>query len=330
MKMFYDVFNGDADGICALHQLRLAEPHGAELVTGVKRDINLLKKVSGVKDAHLTVLDISMDSNRGELVELLKTCTVFYVDHHFAGEIPAAASLTAHIDPSPEVCTSLIVDRLLAGRYRAWAIMAAFGDNIHDSANRAARQLGLPEQQTALLREAGELINYNGYGKTVDDLHLHPRELYRAISGFEDPFDFFRNSSILADLREGYGDDMARARKTEPSLQWEHGRIFNFPGEPWARRVAGVFSNEKSREMPACAHALVVDNNDGTYMISVRAPLATRKGADTLCRSFPTGGGRAGAAGINALPAALLKQFHQSFQEVFGPWENQQADRLLK
>lgn len=41
---FIDVFNGDADGICSLVQLRLAEPRESELVTGIKRDINLLKK----------------------------------------------------------------------------------------------------------------------------------------------------------------------------------------------------------------------------------------------------------------------------------------------
>ncbi|RUM38930.1 MAG: acetyltransferase, partial [Desulfobulbus sp.] len=40
----YDVFNGDADGICALHQLRLHDPRpDAHLVTGVKRDICLLE-----------------------------------------------------------------------------------------------------------------------------------------------------------------------------------------------------------------------------------------------------------------------------------------------
>ena len=40
------VFNGDADGLCALQQLRLASPRGAggeTLVTGVKRDIALLE-----------------------------------------------------------------------------------------------------------------------------------------------------------------------------------------------------------------------------------------------------------------------------------------------
>ena len=43
MTRAIDVFNGDADGLCALHQLRLAEPLAdAQLVTGVKRDIALL------------------------------------------------------------------------------------------------------------------------------------------------------------------------------------------------------------------------------------------------------------------------------------------------
>jgi hypothetical protein len=37
--MQYDVFNGDADGICALVQLRLAKPIQSNLITGVKRDI---------------------------------------------------------------------------------------------------------------------------------------------------------------------------------------------------------------------------------------------------------------------------------------------------
>ncbi len=43
--MNYDVFNGDADGLCALHQLRLAKPAAAELITGVKSDIALLHRV---------------------------------------------------------------------------------------------------------------------------------------------------------------------------------------------------------------------------------------------------------------------------------------------
>lgn len=36
---FFDVFNGDADGVCALHQVRLHCPRDAVLVSGVQRVI---------------------------------------------------------------------------------------------------------------------------------------------------------------------------------------------------------------------------------------------------------------------------------------------------
>ena len=47
----FDVFNGDADGLCALQQLRLAQPRETPLVTGVKRDIALLGRVRAPGDA---------------------------------------------------------------------------------------------------------------------------------------------------------------------------------------------------------------------------------------------------------------------------------------
>ena len=60
---FYDVFNGDADGICALQQLRLVEPRASVLVTGVKRDISLLERVAADSGDELTVLDVSLARN---------------------------------------------------------------------------------------------------------------------------------------------------------------------------------------------------------------------------------------------------------------------------
>jgi len=59
--MHYDVFNGDADGIIALLQLRLAEPKSSTLITGVKRDIQLLDKVPAQAGDSVTALDISPD-----------------------------------------------------------------------------------------------------------------------------------------------------------------------------------------------------------------------------------------------------------------------------
>lgn len=93
----YDVFNGDADGICALIQLRLAEPCDSTLVTGVKRDIALAQRVPVDLPARVNILDVSLDKNREAVDALLAAgCSVFYVDHHFPGEtLPDAPSFTA-------------------------------------------------------------------------------------------------------------------------------------------------------------------------------------------------------------------------------------------
>lgn len=317
--MYYDVFNGDADGICALHQLRLAEPRpAAVLVSGVKRDIRLLRKISDVREATVTVLDISLERNRQELLGLLANkCRVFYADHHFAGKIPDSPALEAHIDPAPDICTSLIIDSLLQGRFRAWAVAATFGDNLHDAAIRAAAMLELEAGQLDNLREIGELLNYNGYGATVSDLHFPPAVLYEAIRPYADPLDFFAHSEVLHRLRQGFRHDMAQARSFAPIREGIGGRVFQLPGQPWARRVAGVFSNELARQRPELAHALLIENPDKTLLISVRAPLNNKEKADVLCRGFPTGGGRAAAAGINALPPELLSDFLHSFEQVF-------------
>lgn len=316
---YFDVFNGDADGICALHQLRLAEPRpDAELVTGVKRDIRLLQKLPGVRDAHITVLDVSLDSNREELLARLNSgCTVFYVDHHYCGDIPASVNLKALIDPSPDTCTSLLVDRHLDGKFRAWAIAGAFGDNLHQVACQAAESEGIEDDILAMLQELGELFNYNGYGLSVSDLFFAPQDLYRAVEPFVDPVAFCQQSDVLARLRAGYQADMDAALRYEPVRNTPAGRIIELPPEPWARRVSGVFSNRKAQEEPDLAHGLLTLNPDGSYRVSIRAPLNKKRGADVLCRSFPTGGGRAAAAGINSLPHDQLEIFFNQFDVIF-------------
>jgi hypothetical protein len=110
---------------------------------------------------------------------------------------------------------------------------------------------------------------------------------------------------------------MEQARSFPPIFENSSGRIFQLPPEPWARRVAGVFANTLARQQPKLAHALLTANDDGTLRISIRAPLQNRTGADTLCRQFPTGGGRSAAAGINALPPEQLETFTQAFSRQF-------------
>ncbi len=316
--MYFDAFNGDADGICALHQLRLAEPVASQLVTGVKRDIALLKRVTAQAGDEVTALDIAVEKNIAPLQTLLdQGVRVRWFDHHNPGELPRHAGFEAHIDTAAEVCTSLIVDRYLGGRHRPWAVVAAFGDNLHDAARRAAAPLGLDEARLAQLRELGVCLNYNAYGERVEDLYFPPDELYRRLHAYADPFAFVAEAPEFVTLREGYAADMAAAGSVAPLEARASGAVIVLPDAAWARRVSGVYANELASRHPGRAHALLTRSPLGHYVVSVRAPLNNRTGADTLCRQFETGGGRKAAAGINALPEDKLPDFIRAFYTIY-------------
>ena len=312
-----DVFNGDADGICALQQLRLAKPLKSTLITGIKRDIKLLDRVDAAADSRITVLDISLDKNRDALTRLLDSGVhVTYFDHHFAGDIPDSPNLAAHIDTSADTCTSLIVNRYLESAHVLWAIAGAFGDNMHQSAHDAAAGVPLSDEQLRDLQHLGECLNYNGYGLTLDDLHFTPDALFYALAPYADPFAFIEESNEFKKLADGYAEDIAHARKVAAHLEEERIAIYMLPDEAWARRVSGVYGNELARNHPNRAHALLTEAND-FYRVSVRAPLSNKEHADTLCMQFPTGGGRKGAAGINELPKSMFDDFIKAFSTTY-------------
>ncbi len=316
--MLYDAFNGDADGICALLQLRLAEPAEAELVTGVKRDIGLLERVPAQFGDAVTALDIAVARNREPLERLLAAgVKVRWFDHHNSGELPSHPNFEPHIDLAADICTSLIVDCFLGGTQRPWAVVAAFGDNMPDSARQAAAPLGLDATGLDQLRELGECINYNAYGDSVADLHVSPAELYRQLYAYREPFAFIHAAPEFQTLKQGYADDLAQALSVAPFEVKHGGAVYLLPDAAWVRRVSGAFANALARAHPHRAHALISLGRAGQYVVSVRAPQAARQGADALCRQFESGGGRAAAAGINALPAAELERFIQAFFEAY-------------
>lgn len=317
MTNYYDVFNGDADGICALLQLRAAEPQSSKLVTGVKRDIALLERVVAVPGDEIAVLDISLDKNRAALNRVLDSgAQVLYVDHHFAGEIPQHPNLDAIINVSPEACTSILMNNRLRGRYVDWAIVGAFGDNLNKTAKKLASTTGIGDLEK--LQRLGVLINYNGYGASVDDLHFPPDVLYCRLSRYSTPQDFLRaDPETYRQLDGGYEEDMDRARNSKTLFEREHAAVMTLPDSRWARRVSGVYGNDLANQFPGRAHAVITERANAGYLVSVRAPLSNRVGADDICRQFPTGGGRKAAAGINDLPIEQLDQFVDTFQRYY-------------
>ena len=316
---YIDVFNGDADGICALVQLRNAEPVESTLITGVKRDIELVDKVSAGAGDKITVLDISMDKNRKGVERVLAAgAEVFYVDHHFAGDIPTSPKMQAIINEAPDVCTSLIINGHLKGQFCAWAVVGAFGDNLKNSALAAAKSLSVNDAELKSMENLGTYINYNGYGENISDLHFSPENLFKLLSPYSNPLDFIRDSrEQFEKLENGYNDDMRSAASLQPERATASTAVFILPNQAWARRVSGVYSNDLTNQYPERAHAVLTEKSNGNYLVSVRAPLRRKTGADELCRRFPTGGGRAAAAGINDLPQAMLGDFIDQFTAFY-------------
>ena len=312
------MFNGDADGICALQQMRLAKPLESTLVTGIKRDIQLVKKVDAGRGDRVLVLDISLARNNDAIDGLLQAgCSVQYFDHHLAGDIPQSKLFESHIDTDSNICTSLLVNDYLKGQHALWAVCGAYGDNMNSSADTLADKLGLGGEQKQQLKELGVLINYNGYGASLDDLHFRPDDLYKAISPYQSPFDFIEKEAVFTKLKSAYEQDMKLAGELKIEQTTDSTAVFILPAEKWCRRVSGVLGNQLSNQFPERAHALLTDTGEDAYQVSVRAPQINKTGAGELCSQFETGGGRAGAAGINHLPHADKVRFIEAFQRQY-------------
>jgi hypothetical protein len=317
-------FNGDADGLCALQQLRLSEAAtgaavgGEPLVTGVKRDIALLGRVHGGPGVEVTVLDVSLDVNRAGLLALLESgAAVRYFDHHFSGEIPQHPRLEAHLDPDTKVCTSILVDRHLGGRFRRWAAVGAFGDSLLDQGQRLSQATGLAPDATDRLAKLGMVINYNDYGETIADLHVPPADLAAEMLKYPDPLDFEANSATYRQLASGFREDMELAQRLEPSRRSPGAIVYELPDAAWARRSSGTLANDLAKAHAGHALAIVSHKTGGGYLVSLRVPSGARVSAESFCRRYPTGGGRLTAAGINHLPAEELHAFKTAFEDQF-------------
>ena len=315
----YDVFNGDADGICALVQLRQNTPCQSQLITGIKRDIQLLAKVHASAGDQITVLDISLDKNRSDLSRNLTAgAQIFYVDHHFCGDIPDNDQLHTLIDTQANTCTSLLMNQHLQNKYPLWAITGAFGDNLNASAQALAKAHALDANSIEQLQSLGIYLNYNGYGASCDDLHFAPDALFKALYHYQNPLEVVADKdSIYPTLQAGYNEDNTLVAKIQAEHQTEAIAVFILPNQAWARRISGVFSNRLANQFPQRAHAVLTQNNDRGFLVSVRAPLNNKTGADELCRQFTSGGGRKAAAGINHLAEHELSVFIKKFSQQF-------------
>ena len=320
----FDLFNGDADGIFSLLQLRQVEPRPeAALITGVKRNTQLFEHIAQRVEAgdRICALDIGMSRNTAALRQVLDTgANVFFCDHHTAGDIPESPHLELIIDDAPETCTAYLIDQHLNGAKAAWAICGAYGDNFQALAGRIAvkRNITFPLNQ---LRELGELVNYNAYGSSVEDLHFHPSELYAILSAYPDPMAVLEDEPEALDiLRAGYRSDWDIAGQAREIDISNTGQILSLPASPASNRISGLFANALVDEDPDTAFAILthLDPDVGGYRVSIRAPISRpTQPADEFAKIYG-GGGRAEAAGIDHLQESEMGAFIEAFRSAFG------------
>jgi hypothetical protein len=318
--MHVEVFNGDADGLCALRQWR-AQHGKAELsITGVKRDIALVQHVPQ-QATDVAIFDVSHRVNEAATAQRITTASIHYFDHHQVGNLPQNPNFHGHIDTDPMVCTAVLVWRHFAGSLPDWAITGAFGDNLL----RTATSLSDANQTTLQrLEELGVLLNYNGYGTSIEDLHLHPAELADELDRYPNAETCAQQSTMVQHLRQGYAQDLAHIAALPTYADFGDSVVYLMPDTPWARRMSGTFANQAAQLRPNVAVAIAVPKSDNSVNLSIRAPLENPLGAAGLAAQFPNGGGRAAAAGINNLPINQLDSFTETFRAHFA----QQTDRL--
>jgi hypothetical protein len=305
----YDVCHGDADGLSAAVQWRLAVPGPVRLITGLKRQIALVQMVPVAHASEVNVFDLAMSRNEAALTALLAMgVRVRWFDHHAAHHWPEHSRLEVYWQNNPQICTSLLVDQVLAGRFRAWAWVGAYGDHVPQALPDAARLMGLDAAQAAVLSRLGTLINYNAYGDTLADVCVPPAALYASMCRYADPWQWAVATPWLAQIARQYAQDHQRARAVPVHRCGPRVRMVVLPKERWAARVMGSLANELADQAPDMAHVVLKPIATGRcYRVSVRAPLAAAYGADALCVRMG-GSGRCAAAGIDALPEAVLPE----------------------
>lgn len=322
--MIIDCFNGDADGILSLIILRHIKPinsNNQKLITGVKRDIKLCKKIvtENYKNSEISILDLSFDKNFKELKQIIdNTKSIFYIDHHKADKLFYHDKLTTVIDESPDVCTATLIYKYFKAENQVnWAIAAAFGDNMYETALRLANRNHLSYQHIKQLQELGTLVNYNSYGTVIDELIYHPAELYKHLIEYDQPSDVIKDkSSAFYKLKKYYQKDISYCSKIK--LQFiENTCIVNLPNKTWAHRVSGTLGNKLSYSYKEKAILIITQIDINNVVINLRAPKQNPYGAGYICSKFEVGGGRESAAGINKLTNTKINKLVSEVNQYY-------------
>ena len=198
--------------------------------------------------------------------------------------------------------------------YRGEVPPVDYRGNLLERASRLANDFHCSVVDARALEQLGYLLNYNAYGETVADLHLHPADLYRSLHRFESPLDFLASAPEYKVLAEGFAADQQYLKELTPCFQTPSVTVYVLPDAAWARRLSGTLANQLVRSDPDHSFAVLTPCTDGAYTVSVRMAAGSSVRADIFCGRYPGGGGRHIAGGIENLPASEVGNFIDAFE----------------
>lgn len=300
----FDVCAGDADGLCATLQWRMQHPENTQLLAGLHDDTALLQNLQARPGDALMVCSLPFDANRGPVQRLLqKGATVRYLDHRDADPLPTHPRLHATKDASQYPCTSLLVDRLIGGAARGWALVGAYGSNLRGLADRMAQSMGWLREACERLRKLGELISYNARATTPRDAYISPASLYAQMARYADPLELLEHENLAGELAALRCDDLQQALAWAPYWQDAKASVLVLPDTPWGHRASGCLGGELARLDPERAHAVLRPHGDGFLEVRVQAANRDEAGLGTRARRWM----------IERLPVAELDFFIRAF-----------------
>jgi hypothetical protein len=158
----FDVCVGDADGLCSVLQWRLHVPKATQILAVPRCSVEAMRYFQFCPGDEVLVCNLSMKARpfRAPLASA-PGATVEYLDCRAQGTRPLHGNAVG--SPSTRACTSLLVDHLLRGKFRGWALVGAYGSQLKHWADRQATKLGLAEVQRGRLQRLGEVITYNAF-----------------------------------------------------------------------------------------------------------------------------------------------------------------------
>jgi len=267
-----DVCNGDADGLCSVLQWRLHDTRESTILTLLNNETSLAGRVHTRPGDEFLICDVPLEPNRSTLKKLLDGgARVQYVNHQFTDDVPWHPQFQATVDSSENACSSLIVDRLLHGKYREWALVGTYGKRLTLVADQLATDMGLLGNDKIRLRELGELISYNACVANVKDACIEPAALYDRLSRYPQPMDFLKSESLICEIDAVRREDIYRASELTPYWQDVDASVYVLPDTPWAHRIASGLDQRIAADDPTRAHAFLRPVENGHFDVKVRA-----------------------------------------------------------